>query len=234
MAAVATPEAATLLSKTLMTLPPQIMKFSLNAMHDTLPHNANLLLWKKKENSICPLCKQVGQNLIHVLNSCPRALKLRRFNERHDQVLQAIVASVKEHLPPSTSMSADLGDNYSFPCHITPSDLRPDLVLWSDTDKSLTLVELTIPFETSFHEAQTRKESRYADLTQEATKSGYKTNLITVEMGSRGLAHMNGFKKLQKVLSLSKTELQTMITEASRASLTGSYKIWCTRNKILD
>ena len=102
------------------------------------------------------------------------------------------------------------------------------------TDKSLTLVELTIPFETSFHEAQTRKESRCADLTQEATKSGYKTNLITVEMGSRGLAHINGFKKLQKVLSLSKTELQTMITEASRASLTGSYKIWCTRNKILD
>ena len=36
--------------------------------------------------------------------------------------------TVKEHLPPSHKLTVDL-DNYKFPIHISPTDLRPDIVL---------------------------------------------------------------------------------------------------------
>ena len=62
------------------------------------------------------------------------ALELRRYNERHDQVLEEIADFVKNHLPESSEVLADLpGSPYTFPIEITPSDLRPDIVVWSKT-----------------------------------------------------------------------------------------------------
>ena len=81
-------------------------------------------------------------------------------------------AAIKDHLPASVSMTADLGDDYTFPRHITPTDLRPDIVLWDDSKKSLTLLELTVCFETQFRNAQMRKEERYRDLIKEAELAG--------------------------------------------------------------
>ena len=79
-----------------------------------------------------------------MLNCCPVARDLRSYNHRHDAVLKVIVDAVQVHpSTPNTSVTADLGDNYSFPTHI---DLRPDIVWWNDDDveKTVVLVELTI------------------------------------------------------------------------------------------
>ena len=38
----------------------------------------------------------------------------------------------QDHLPSSTSMTVDLSDGYSFPTHIAATDLRPDIVWWSE------------------------------------------------------------------------------------------------------
>ena len=37
-----------------------------------------------------------------------------------------------------------------FSTPITPTGMRPDIVWWNDEEKQLWLVELTVPFETSF------------------------------------------------------------------------------------
>ena len=58
----------------------------LNSALDTLPHNANLNLWRKRGDDSCPLCNE-RQTLIHVLNACPVALHARRYNYRHDVLL---------------------------------------------------------------------------------------------------------------------------------------------------
>ena len=52
-------------------------KFVLNAAVDTLPHNANLYLWQKKDTDLCPLCSVDTRNLIHVLNACTVAKKIQ-------------------------------------------------------------------------------------------------------------------------------------------------------------
>ena len=111
-----------------------------------------------------------------------------------------------------------LHDGYSLPSHIVQSDLRPDVVLWDDANKFLTMLELTVPFETGFEAAQQRKEGKYLELLHEAGKAGYKGCLITLEMGSHGLPHMQGFKKLQDQLLIPRKEIHSMLVMASRAA----------------
>ena len=143
-----TPDAATAWSTAIRSLHPDTLKFALNAAVDTLPHNANLHLWRKKDSDRCPLCSADSQNLVHVLNSCKVALELGRYNKRHDAVLQVIADVVKEAIPTTASISVDLDNQYKFPSHITNTDLRPDIVWWDDDAKTVTLLELTVPYDT--------------------------------------------------------------------------------------
>ena len=84
-------DAATIWSETVQKLPPEGLKFAMNAVQDTLPHNANLAVWRRSEglSSQCKLCGE-RQTLAHVLNHCQVALELRRYNSRHDAVLEVI------------------------------------------------------------------------------------------------------------------------------------------------
>ncbi len=66
MVRMATPGAAPIWAKTIQSLPQQVFKFVLNAAHDTLPHNSNLHLWKKRPTSTFTLCQEPHQNLIRI------------------------------------------------------------------------------------------------------------------------------------------------------------------------
>ena len=166
-------------------LPDKQFRFALNAAHDTLPHNANLHLWKKKDHDTCTLCGDDRQNLVHVLNSCRVARDLKPYNERHDAVLALLYEVVKEHLPDTTSSTADLiSSDYSFPCHIAATDLRPDIIYWDETAKKVSLIELTVCFDTLFEGAIKRKEDRYQELLDTIQNAGYTASLVTVEVRS--------------------------------------------------
>ena len=82
-------QASSIWAQALWELPERVMKFTLNAAQDTLPHNANLHLWKKLSSPNCPLCFD-RQTLLHTLNHCPVALLSRRYNQRHDAVLELL------------------------------------------------------------------------------------------------------------------------------------------------
>ena len=140
--------------KAVKGLPPETLKFALNASLDTLPTNKNLHLWGKKSLAICPLCQEAKQSLLHVLNHCSKALELRRYSKRHNQVLLVFANFIRAALPSDFSVTIDHPTStYNFPHHITPTDLRPDIVWWSDQKKKLYLFELTICFESSVAEA---------------------------------------------------------------------------------
>ena len=127
-------------------------------------------------------------------------------------------------------MTMDLSDDYLFPTHIAATDLRPDIVWWNDDQKTLTLVELMVYFETSYEAASTRKEERYHDLIDETWKAGYTPTLITVEVGSRGLPNMSGFQRLCDILKLRYPEFCKLLLDTSQQAILGPYKIWFSRN----
>ena len=89
-------------------LPPEPLKFALNATVESLPTNANLHKWGKCHSVSCPLCLGSCQSLFHILNNCPKAMFLRHYTIRHDNVLQNISRFIDCHLPPSYCMTVDL------------------------------------------------------------------------------------------------------------------------------
>ena len=183
-------------STAISTLPEWCFKFALNAVMDTLPHNANLYKWKKLSSPSCQLCGQ-HQYLPHVLNSCQKALGLGRYSARHDTVLAVIFDFCKSHLPSEMHITADLPGQYNFPQDIATTDQRPDIVIWSTT--TFHLVELTVPFETNIQDAAERKIQRYEVLRNACSRSHH-TTIITLEVGSRGFLCMEGFQKLYGLL----------------------------------
>ena len=226
-------DGASVWADVVQALPPETMKFALNAAQDTLPHNANLSVWRREAglSSECKLCHQ-RQTLLHVLNNCKVALDLRRYNQRHDSILQVIVNSLQSHCPPDHQITADLPNtNYLFPPTAASTDLRPDLVVWSDSQRVLVLAELTVCFETNFVDASRRKSDKYRDLMETCTASGYTTQTITLEVGSRGFVNHGGFKHLLRFFGFTKQEMLTVLRAVSREAILQSHKIWTSRNR---
>ena len=95
------------------------------------------------------------------------------------------------------------------------------------------LVELTVCYDTLFQEAVQRKEDQYCDLLQSISQAGYTGKLITIEVGAHGLPNIIGFLKLKTEFGLSKSEVESLMVEAGRQAISGSFRIiWCLRNKI--
>ena len=218
------PKCALVWSTVVKSLPEEQMKFSLNAAVDVLPHNANLHLWKKRQDPACPLCGN-NQSLLHVLNNCAVARDLRRYNVRHDGVLKEIAEAIQPYLPPSSVLSVDI---HKFPIHIVPTDLRPYIVWWNTQNRSLCLVELTVCFESNFEDAARRKTAKYTDPVDQAHANGYNTTLLTLQVGSRGVPHYDSFAKLA---NMPVRDLTNLLRNVIRAAITGSITIWCSRNR---
>ena len=214
--------------RAIQALPPEPLKFTLNASLDTLPTNANLHKWGKKSSDTCPLCKSARQTLLHVLNNCRVALELRRYSLRHNAVLHVIGDFIKAHLPSQFTISIDSpSEAYSFPHHITPTCLRPDIVWWSDQHKELWLFELTVSYESLVADARVTK---YFDLVEAGRAAGYKTELITVEVGSRGMLDASNFNALREVIKASMKEFTSLTLLTIRTAILGSFDIWSSRN----
>ena len=146
-------------STAIFSLPEWVFKFALNAIMDTLSPNSNLCRWKKLSSPRCQLCGEI-QSLTQVINSCQKALDLRRYTTRHDDVLKVIFDFSKRNLASGLQITADLhGQQYTFPQNIAPTDLRPDIVIWSTSASHL--VELMVPFEANIADAAERKVHRY-------------------------------------------------------------------------
>ena len=109
-------------SRAVWSLPARQMSFAVNSAQDTLPHNSNLVRWKRPVSPWCPLCGDL-QTLRHVLNGCKQALQERRYDQRHDEILREIVTYLGEHLSDADyQMVADLDSGtYTFPIHICPT-----------------------------------------------------------------------------------------------------------------
>ena len=163
------------------------------------------------------------------LNACPYSLEKRRYNSRHDAILQAIYAFLVKHLPPTKSVTADLCDQrYTFPQQIATTDTRPDITVWDEM--TITLIELTVPFEVCTESAIQRKRQRYHGLLEGCRENGYTANLLTIEVGSRGFLHCNSFDILYRLVPSRRHEQEALEAEIVRACLQESYRIWCKRN----
>ena len=66
-------------------------------------------------------------------------------------------------------MRVDLSRKLQFPKEITSTNLRPDIVMWSSSTKTVLLIELTVLWEVGIEAAWERKRLKYADLAAECS-----------------------------------------------------------------
>ena len=100
-------------------------------------------------------------------------------------------------------------------------------MVWDDISKNVYLIELTVCFETNFEVARERKVSRYTDLVEEAEQHGYKCELITVGVGSRGVVEVERMDRLKRFMNVARREWDTFLAETAMKEL---HKIWNVRN----
>ena len=87
-------------------------------------------------------------------------------------------------------------------------------------------------YETNFLEACQQKTTKYQDLVEACEVNGYTTELVTLEVGSRGFLNLQGFKALFQGFSLNKCEKYNFLRVVSREAIIGSHKIWTARNSM--
>ena len=118
----------------------------------------------------------VSITIPQALNKCEEALCQCRLDNRHNSILFIINTFITIHLSDSQILAEKPGLPYSFPPHIAATNKRPDIVTWKNCQ--CTLIELTVPFEDNFADAERRKRNRYEDLLQLCNKNGYRTHAV--------------------------------------------------------
>ena len=79
----------------------------------------------------------------------------------------------------------DLNRRLFFP-DVVHTNLRPDIVLWSEKGRKIILVELTVPWEEGCGEAHERKTSKYQELLELCREKNWTAWLLPVEVGAKG------------------------------------------------
>lgn len=116
-----------------------------------------------------------------------------------------------------------------FPQHITTINLRPDIVIYSDSKKEVVLCELTIPSEERFDDAVERKEKRYEKLIADCKKNGWMSSLYTFEVGVRGICH-DTCHRLMKRFGATGKKTKDVTNKMGMVALQASYNIWLHRS----
>ena len=125
-------------------------------------------------------------------------------------------------------MQVDLDHKLVFPPEIITTTLRPDLILWSTSQKSLHIVELTVPWEAAVDEAYERKSLKYADITAEAEQRGWRTKLLPVEVGCRGFV-ATSTTRLLKTMGVRGQAFRQAVKSLSEAAERSSNWLWLKR-----
>jgi hypothetical protein len=86
-----------------------------------------------------------------------------------------------------------------FPPHIYSTNERPDVVLWSRMSRNVVLLELTCCAEEGVAAAKLRKQVRYQALVDNINSSGWRAELLTVEVGARGIIRNDTWRSFVKL-----------------------------------
>ena len=103
---------------------------------------------------------------------------------------------------------------------------------WSDQQRELWLFELTISYESVVADAKARKRAKYHDLVEAGRAERFKAELLTIEVGSRGMLGVSDFDAMKKAINASRKDYTDLCLQTIRTAILGSFDIWGSRNYI--
>ena len=84
------------------------------------------------------------------------------------------------------SMQVDLDGKLRVPERVAETNLRPDMILLSQSSRRMGIVELTVPSEERIEVSGELKREKYAKIEAEGRLRGWAVRTWTVEVGCRG------------------------------------------------
>jgi hypothetical protein len=116
-------------------------------------------------------------------------------------------------------------ETYMFPPHIFSTRERPDILLYSNSARTVIFGELTCPAEEGVVEAKLRKQARYSSLAEEIRTRHWTVHVLTLEVGARGFVARTTHNFLRK-LGLSPSEAKIACRSVSEVAARCSYSIY--------
>ena len=95
------------------------------------------------------------------------------------------------------TLQADLDGKLRFPRQVADTNLRPDMLLMSESTRRIGLIELTVPSEDRVEVSGELKKAKYAPLQEQGKVKGWNVHVWAVEVGCKGFpaASMSSFLK---------------------------------------
>ena len=87
-----------------------------------------------------------------------------------------------------------------------------------------------VPLKDNFADARRRKTDCYEDLLRLCTSNGYGAQLITIQVGSRGVLDLPHLSRLKQMCKPTVKDWASFVVSLAKAAITGSFAIWCSRN----
>ena len=115
-----------------------------------------------------------------------------------------------------------------FPWHIAITELRPDLVIFSNVSKIAILIELTCPCEENFEDRHHEKLTKYNLLKEQIISNGWDCYLYAIEVGARGYCS-ESVPSCLRSLGLNNKSVSQACKALSLISMKTSFCIWMAR-----
>ena len=122
-------------------------------------------------------------------------------------------------------LHVDLDRKLKFPREVAVTNLRPDMLLVSESTKRIGLVELTVPSEERIEVSGELKKSKYAPLQEQGKVNGWNVNIWAVEVGCKGFpaASMASFLK---DIGIAGGERNLQLKKIGEEAMNASRMIW--------
>ncbi|XP_057309748.1 uncharacterized protein LOC130649438 [Hydractinia symbiolongicarpus] len=127
----------------------------------------------------------------------------------------------------STTFVADTSPNFVFPSYIAVSQLRLDIVIFSNKLKRLVIIELTCPCEENTNYWHSTKVAKYSCLVNVILSSGWQVDFFAVEVGARGYCARTTMSCLKR-LGFSNKMAYSTSKNLSKISMT-TFSVWIAR-----
>ena len=182
--------------------------------------------WGHSESKACPLCHS-NQTLGRVVAGCKSSLDQGRYTWRHDFFLNIIANTLSRFCK---NVYADLS-SFASPCIVTGDQERPDIVLVQQ--KVVTIIELTIGFETNMEGNSARKREKYKSLKASLMLTYDEVNYVNVSMGACGFIEKdsNNLFDLLRCLKLPENEILFLTRRITNTCIRASYYIFYRRSE---
>ena len=132
------------------------------------------------------------------------------------------------HLASDWILLVDLVTPLIFPPHIAITELRPDVVLYSNSLKRVILVELTSPCEENMEYWHDYKVNHYSPLARLVRSNGWSCDVFPIEVGARGYCSRSVLSTLRR-LGFSNKISNKCVKDLGLISSKSSFVIWLAR-----